>query len=109
MNRRIVVLGTLAVLPLLQACFPLAVTGMGAATLMATDRRTAGTYIEDETIEWKSVARLREICRARELLLDFLVGPNQYNSSEAALQRYFDAFGVAAVNGRSRNQARSGS
>jgi len=56
-----------------------------------------------------SVARLREICRARELLLDFLVGPNQYNSSEAALQRYFDAFGVAAVNGRSRNQARSGS
>lgn len=60
MNRRIVVLGTLAVLPLLQGCFPLAVTGMGAATLMATDRRTTGTYIEDEAIEWKAVARLRE-------------------------------------------------
>jgi len=26
---------------------------------MATDRRTSGTYIEDESIEWKAVARLR--------------------------------------------------
>ena len=60
MNRRLIVLGALAALPLLQGCFPLAVTGVGAAALMATDRRTAGTYIEDEAIEWKSVARLRE-------------------------------------------------
>jgi osmotically-inducible protein OsmY len=60
MKRRLVVLGALAALPLLQGCFPLAVTGMGAATLMATDRRTTGTYIEDESIEWKAVARLRE-------------------------------------------------
>ncbi len=51
-----------------------------------------------------SVTRLREICRARELLLDFLVGPNQYGSTEKALQRYFDAFGVAAVNGRARTR-----
>lgn len=29
-----------------------------------------------------SVARLREICRVREVLLDFLVGPNQYGSTE---------------------------
>jgi osmotically-inducible protein OsmY len=50
----------LAGLPLLQGCFPLAVTGMGAAALMASDRRTTGTYIEDESIEWKVVARLRE-------------------------------------------------
>ena len=39
--------------PLLQGCFPLAVTGMGAAAVMATDRRTTGIYIEDENIEWK--------------------------------------------------------
>jgi osmotically-inducible protein OsmY len=45
---------------LLQGCFPLAVTGMGAAALMATDRRTPGIYIEDETIEWKAVAQLRD-------------------------------------------------
>lgn len=43
-----------------------------------------------------SVRRLREICRAREVLLDFLVGPNQYGSTEVTLQRYFDAFAVAA-------------
>ena len=48
-------------LPTLQACFPLAVTGMGAAALMATDRRTAGTYIEDEGIELKSLGPLRDV------------------------------------------------
>lgn len=52
-----------AAVPLLQGCFPLAVTGMGTAALMATDRRTTGTYIEDESIEWKAVARLREDSR----------------------------------------------
>jgi osmotically-inducible protein OsmY len=49
-----------AAMPLLQACFPLAVTGMGAAALVATDRRTPGIYIEDETIEWKAGAQLRD-------------------------------------------------
>jgi hypothetical protein len=44
----------------------------------------------------RSVARLREIARAREVLLDFLVGPNQYGSTAAGLQRYFDAYAVAA-------------
>lgn len=44
----------------LQACFPLAITGVGAAALMASDRRTPGIYIEDETIEWKAMARLRD-------------------------------------------------
>jgi hypothetical protein len=44
-----------------------------------------------------AVARLREICRAREVLLDFLVGTNGYGSTEATLLRYFDAFAVAAA------------
>jgi hypothetical protein len=44
-----------------------------------------------------SVARLREICRAREVLLDFLVGDNRFGSTEAALQRYFDVFAIAAA------------
>jgi osmotically-inducible protein OsmY len=61
MMRKLATLTLLAAaVPLLQACFPLAVTGMGAAAVMATDRRTAGTYIEDETIEWKSVGQLRD-------------------------------------------------
>jgi hypothetical protein len=33
----------------------------------------------------------------REVLLDFLIGPNQYRSTAASLQRYFDAFAMAAV------------
>ncbi|MGZ5049074.1 MAG: BON domain-containing protein [Usitatibacter sp.] len=49
-----------ATLALAQGCFPLAVTGMGAAALMATDRRTTGIYIEDESIEWKALARMRQ-------------------------------------------------
>ena len=49
-----------------------------------------------------SVARLREICRAREVLLDFVVGTNQYGSTEETLRRYFDAFAVAAANARAR-------
>ena len=60
MTRKLVAVAlAAAALPLLQGCFPLAVTGMGAAALMATDRRTTGTYIEDEGIEWKALARLR--------------------------------------------------
>jgi hypothetical protein len=50
----------------------------------------------DDPSHRSSVARLREICRAREVLLDFLVGSNRYGSTEATLQRYFDAFAVAA-------------
>jgi osmotically-inducible protein OsmY len=49
-----------AALPALQGCFPLAVSGVAGAAMMANDRRTAGTYIEDEGIEWKVVGRLRE-------------------------------------------------
>src|SRR5262245_25937751 len=43
-----------------------------------------------------SIARLREIARAREVVIDFLDGPNQYGSTAASLQKYFDAFAVAA-------------
>jgi len=49
-----------AAAPFLQGCFPLAVTGVGAAALVASDRRTTGMYIEDEGIEWKVVGRLRD-------------------------------------------------
>jgi hypothetical protein len=46
------------------------------------------------------VARLREIVRAREVLLDFMVGPNAYQTDGAALQRYFDAFAISAARAR---------
>jgi hypothetical protein len=44
----------------------------------------------------RSVARLREIARAREVVVDFVEGPNQYHSTGPSLQRYFDAYAVAA-------------
>ena len=60
MMRKLATLAILATAPsLLQGCFPLAVTGMGTAAVMATDRRTPGIYIEDETIEWKAVGQRR--------------------------------------------------
>jgi hypothetical protein len=40
--------------------------------------------------------RLREIARAREVVVDFLDGSNDYRSSAASLQKYFDAFAIAA-------------
>lgn len=44
----------------LSACLPVVVTGVGAGVLMATDRRTSGTYLEDEEIELKIVTRINE-------------------------------------------------
>ena len=52
----------------------------------------------DDPRHRSSVARLREICRTREVLLDFVLGPNQHGSTEATLQRYFDTFACAAAN-----------
>ena len=44
----------------------------------------------------RTVARLREIARAREVVVDFLAGSNQYRSTGPSLQRYFDAYAIAA-------------
>jgi hypothetical protein len=44
----------------------------------------------------QSPARLREVARAREVVADFFAGPNEYRSTAASLQRYFDAFALAA-------------
>ena len=49
-----------AITLLLQGCFPLAATGIGAAVLMVDDRRSTGVYVEDENIEWKARGRLIE-------------------------------------------------
>ena len=46
----------------------------------------------DDPRHRQSPARLREIARAREVVVDLFDGPNQYASTPASLQRYFDAF-----------------
>lgn len=61
-HRRGLLLGLLAAatLPLLQGCFPVVATGVGAGAAMVSDRRTSGTYVEDEAIEWKAGSRISE-------------------------------------------------
>ncbi len=44
----------------------------------------------------QSPPRLREVARAREVVADFFAGPNQYGSTAASLQKYFDAYAIAA-------------
>ena len=39
---------------------------------------------------WKG--RLRELCRAREVVCDFIAGNNEYHSTAENLQNYFDGF-----------------
>ncbi|MCD4775092.1 MAG: hypothetical protein K8S15_03460 [Candidatus Aegiribacteria sp.] len=55
----------------------------------------------------QSVSRLRELARAREVLVDFLAGSNEYQSTRDSLLRYFDAFAVAAALARDRDQLRN--
>ncbi len=44
----------------LTACFPLAVGGAVMGGMVASDRRTAGTVLEDEGIEMRAASRIRE-------------------------------------------------
>jgi len=50
----------------------------------------------DDPKHRKSVAHLSEIARAREVVVDFLAGSNEYGSTGPSLQKYFDQFALAA-------------
>lgn len=41
-------------------------------------------------------SRLRELARAREVVVDFFDGSNEYHSTAASLQKYFDDYALAA-------------
>jgi hypothetical protein len=43
-----------------------------------------------------SYPRLKEIARVRETLVDYLLGSNDFGSSDAVWQRYFDHFNYLA-------------
>jgi osmotically-inducible protein OsmY len=58
-NRLFVAL--VALVPFLQSCVPLVVgAGVGAGIMIADDRRTSGTMLEDQTIENKAANRITE-------------------------------------------------
>ncbi len=48
----------LGLVPALQGCFPVVVGGAGMAVAVAVDRRSSGTYMDDESIEWKALNRI---------------------------------------------------
>lgn len=54
------VLTATALLTSLSACAPLVIGGFATTAVMATDRRTSGTQLEDEGIELRAANRLRE-------------------------------------------------
>ena len=61
MNRKLLsALALAAVLPALQGCVTAAAIGAGTVAVMAEDRRTTGTYVEDENIEWKVLALVND-------------------------------------------------
>jgi osmotically-inducible protein OsmY len=66
-NRRLLgVAAALAVSTLLGACAPLLVGGaMVGGAMVVTDRRTSGTQLEDQTIEFKAGSRVREVIGER--------------------------------------------
>ena len=50
-----------ALVPVLQSCIPLLVgAGVGGGVMMAEDRRTSGTVLEDQTIEIRAKNRITE-------------------------------------------------
>jgi hypothetical protein len=49
----------------------------------------------DDPRHRQSPPRLRELARAREVVVDFFDGPNEYRSTAADLQQYFDAYALA--------------
>jgi glycine/D-amino acid oxidase-like deaminating enzyme len=75
---------------------------LGEAGVITDDLGTHSTWAGQAAIAREvtrflpSVARLREIARVREVVVDFFAGQNEYRSTAASLQKYFDAYAVAA-------------
>ncbi len=53
-------LGALTLAGALSACVPVVVAGAGAAAMVGSDRRTTGTYTDDQTFEVKLGAQIAE-------------------------------------------------
>jgi hypothetical protein len=68
--------------------------GNESRTWSAVDR--ACELIDLTIADPANAGRRRELCRAREVMCDFLVGTNAYASTPENLDRYFTAFALAA-------------
>jgi len=54
------VLGALLLVSTLVACAPLMIAGVAGTAMVASDRRTSGAQLEDESIELRAQARIRD-------------------------------------------------
>jgi osmotically-inducible protein OsmY len=45
----------------MSACAPILVASVAGSALVATDRRTSGTQLEDETIELRASSKVRDM------------------------------------------------
>jgi len=69
--------------------------------LMAKNAFYRALELIDFTVaDEKNKHRLSEILRMRELLVDFTLGTNIYNSTEEGWNKYFYYYNLAARNGR---------
>ena len=50
----------------------------------------------------KNKKRLKELCRAKEVLVDYFFGDNEYSSTDEAWQKYFFNFNYMASLARGR-------
>ena len=58
-------------------------------------------YLLDETInDKKNHHRLKEICRLKEILIDYFLGDNIYHSDEKFFQKYFLFYNFTANQNR---------
>ena len=53
-------IGALLLVSTLGACAPLMIAGVAGTAMVASDRRTSGAQLEDETIELRAQARIRD-------------------------------------------------
>ena len=66
-------------------------------TLYCRQASERSLELMDLTLEnIKSFARLKELARAREVLVDYFWGANEYLSTEGSLRKYFSVFTYAA-------------
>lgn len=58
--RSLLAIALVSLIPQLQGCVPVVAAGAGTAVLVADDRRTTGTYLEDQNIEMKASSALKK-------------------------------------------------
>ena len=84
-KREFLLIGLLALIPLLHGCLGAVAVGAGAAVLMAEDRRTSGVYLEDQNIEMK----------ATKAISNKFGDNNKVNTSVTSFNRYVLIVGQA--------------